>query len=182
MSSYPVTLHSAVSCPLWTVTDAMPADAWVPVLCDENLDRAANQCLFLIPLPMAATHLPAGFPSPAEDFSVRRHDLNELLITHPLATFLWRVSGTSMVDSGIFDGDIVVVNRALTPVHKDVVVAEVDGEFTIKHLYKRLGRVKLVPANPTFPEITFKDGQELRICGVVTSTIKRFKKTVVDKG
>lgn len=98
MSSNPATPHSAASRSLWTVSDAMPADAWVPLLRDENLDRAANQRLFLIPLPMAATHLPAGFPSPAEDFSVRRHDLNELLITHPLATFLWKVSGTSMVD------------------------------------------------------------------------------------
>ncbi len=178
MSSYPASSQQPVPSPLWSVTDAMPVDALVPGLCDQGVDKAGNPGSFpksvLIPLPMAATHLPAGFPSPAEDFSVRRHDLNELLITHPLATFLWKVSGTSMVDAGIFDGDIVVVNRALTPVHKDVVVAEVDGEFTIKHLYKRLGRVKLVPANPTFPEITFKDGQELRICGVVTSTIKRF--------
>lgn len=167
---------------LWRVTNAMPTDAWVPGPADVVLESWDDQKLVLIPLPMAATHLPAGFPSPAEDFSVRRHDLNELLISHPLATFLWKVSGTSMVDAGIFDGDIVVVNRALTPVHKDVVVAEVDGEFTIKGLYCRFDRIKLVPANPTFPEITFKEGQELRICGVVTSTIKRFRKTAVDKG
>lgn len=180
MYSYPASPQQPVPRQLWAVTDAMPADAWVPGLCDQGLDKDGKPSFLPIPLPMAATHLPAGFPSPAEDFSVRRHDLNELLITHPLATFLWKVSGTSMVDAGIFDGDIVVVNRALTPVHKDVVVAEVDGEFTIKHLYKRLGRVKLVPANPTFPEITFKDGQELRICGVVTSTIKRFRKSAVE--
>jgi DNA polymerase V len=121
--------------------------------------------------------VPAGFPSPAEDFAVKRHDLNDLLITHAVATFLWRVSGHSMTEAGIFDGDILVVNRALTPVHKDVVVAEIDGEFTVKYFYKRGGQIKLQPANPTFPEITFKEGQSLRICGVVTSCIKRFRKT-----
>lgn len=79
-----------------------------------------------------------------------------------------------MVEAGIDDGDILVVDRALTPLHRNIVVAQVDGDFTVKYLYKRNGRFKLVPANPTFPEITFKDGQTLTICGVVTSTIKRF--------
>ncbi|MCZ8227540.1 MAG: peptidase, partial [Burkholderiaceae bacterium] len=72
--------------------------------------------------------VPAGFPSPAADFAVKRHDLNELLITHPAATFMWRIAGQSMIELGIFDGDIVVVNRALLPPkHGDVVVAEIDG-------------------------------------------------------
>lgn len=131
----------------------------------------------LKPLRVVPGKVPAGFPSPAEDFAVKRHDLNELLITHAMATFLWRVSGQSMTEAGIFDGDILVVNRALTPVHKDVVVAEVDGEFTVKYFYKRNGSIKLQPANPTYPEITFKEGQSLRICGVVTSSIKRFRKS-----
>ncbi len=131
----------------------------------------------LQPLRVVPGKVPAGFPSPAEDFAVKRHDLNELLITHAMATFLWRVSGQSMTEAGIFDGDILVVNRALTPVHKDVVVAEVDGEFTVKYFYKRNGSIKLQPANPTYPEITFKEGQSLRICGVVTSAIKRFRKS-----
>ena len=81
--------------------------------------------------------------------------------------FVLEVQGDSMIEAGIFDGDILVVNRALTPVHKDVVVAEVDGEFTVKYFYKRNGNIKLQPANPTYPEITFKEGQSLRICGVV---------------
>lgn len=118
----------------------------------------------------------AGFPSPADDFSVKRQDLNDLLITHPLATFLWRVSGNSMVGVGIFSGDILVVNRALSPQHQDIVVAEVDNDFTVKQLYKRAGRIKLMAADPTFPDITFKDGQTLRICGVVTSSVKIFRK------
>jgi DNA polymerase V len=119
----------------------------------------------------------AGFPSPADDFSVKRHDLNELLITHPSATFFWRVRGTSMLGAGIADGDILVVNRALVPHHGDVVVAEVDNDFTVKYLHKRAGRVKLRAADPTFPDIVFDDAesQRLVIVGVVTSTIKRFR-------
>lgn len=125
-------------------------------------------------LPIVEQSIQAGFPSPADDFAVKRHDLNELLITHPLATFFWRVAGKSMLDAGIDDGDILVVNRALVATHRNIVVAQVDGDFTVKYLHSRNGRVKLVPANPTFPEITFKDGQTLVICGVVTCTIKRF--------
>ena len=127
-------------------------------------------------LPIVEGKIPAGFPSPADDFATKRHDLNELLITHPLATFFWQVSGESMREAGIFDSDILVVNRALRPVHRSIVVAQVDGEFTVKFLHKRADRVKLVPANPTFPEIIFKEGQQLIICGVVTSSIKRFTK------
>ena len=106
-------------------------------------------------------NLPAGFPSPAADFAVKRHDLNELLITHPAATFMWRISGQSMIELGIFDGDIVV--------------AEVDGDFTVKQFWRRAGVVQLRPANPTYPAILFKDGQTMTICGVVTATIKRFR-------
>ena len=107
-------------------------------------------------------NLPAGFPSPAADFAVKRHDLNELLITHPAATFMWRISGQSMIDLGFFDGDIVVVNRALLPAkHGDIVVAEVDGDFTVKQFWRRAGVVQLWPANPTYPAILFKDGQTL---------------------
>ena len=125
-------------------------------------------------LPMVATRLPAGFPSPADDFSVKRHDLNELLITHPQATFFWRVAGKSMVEAGIDDGDILVVNRALTAGHRNIVVAQIDGDFTVKYLHKRNGRIRLVAANPTFPDITFKEGQVMVVVGVVTCTIKRF--------
>ena len=81
-----------------------------------------------------------------------------------------------MIEAGIDDGDILVVNRALTPVHRHIVVAQVDGDFTVKYLYKRNGRVKLQSANPTFPEIVFQEGQQLIISGVVIFAIKRFVK------
>lgn len=129
----------------------------------------------LLPLPQVQGSVRAGFPSPADDFAVKRHDLNDLLITHPVATFFWEARGLSMLQAGIGDGDILVVNRALSPRHRDIVVAEVDNDFTVKFLYQRGGRVKLTAADPTFPEIVPKDGQTLSICGVVTCAIKRFR-------
>ncbi len=139
-------------------------------------DAAAFFSSGALPLPMMEGTVWAGFPSPAADFAVKRQDLNELLITHPAATFFWTVRGTSMIGAGIFDGDILVVNRALTPQHQDIVVAEVDNDFTVKYLYKRNGQVQLRAANPTFPPIILKEGQTMIICGVVTSSIKRFRK------
>jgi DNA polymerase V len=124
---------------------------------------------------MVAGSVRAGFPSPADDFAVKRHDLNELLITHPVATFFWRARGLSMLQAGIGDGDILVVNRALEARHRDIVVAEVDNDFTVKFLYKRAGRIKLTAADPTFPDILLQDGQTLVVCGVVTCAIRRFR-------
>ncbi|KGM38699.1 repressor [Aquabacterium sp. NJ1] len=116
----------------------------------------------------------AGFPSPADDFAARRIDLTEVLIAHPQATFLLRAQGWSMKDAGIGDGDMLVVDRAISPRHNHIVVAVVDGEFTVKTLYQRAGRIRLKPANPTFPDIVPRQGQTIEIWGVVTSCIKRF--------
>ena len=145
------------------MNSSLPADATVFV-------RGPN-----LTLAWVEGSVPAGFPSPAADFAVKRHDLNELLITHPAATFMWQARGLSMTGLGIADGDILVVNRALTPKHGDIVVAEVDGDFTVKQFYRRSGVVQLRAGNPTFPPILFRDGQTMTICGVVTATIKRFK-------
>ena len=125
-------------------------------------------------LPLALAHVQAGFPSPADDFAVKRIDLNDILITHPQATYLLRVAGDSMRDAGILDGDTIVCNRALRARHGNVVVATVDGEFTCKYLHQRAGRVKLRAANPTFPEIVPREGQTIEVFGVVTAAITRF--------
>jgi DNA polymerase V len=116
----------------------------------------------------------AGFPSPAEDLGAQRIDLTTLLVTHTQATYFLKASGHSMVEAGIFDGDIMVVDRAVKPRHGHIVVAVVDGDFTVKRLYQRAGRVKLRAANVTFPEIVPKEGQTIEVWGVVTATIKRF--------
>ncbi|WP_288253808.1 translesion error-prone DNA polymerase V autoproteolytic subunit [uncultured Hydrogenophaga sp.] len=125
-------------------------------------------------LPMPDAPVRAGFPSPAEDFAVNRLDLTQILVTHPQATFLLRVAGSSMRDAGIEDGDTLVVDRAIKPQHGHVVVAVVDGEFTVKYLHQRAGRLRLKAANPTFPDIVPKDGQTIEVWGVVSSCIKRF--------
>lgn len=116
----------------------------------------------------------AGFPSPAEDLGAQRIDLTQLLVVHAQATYFLRASGQSMIEAGIFDNDILVVDRALKPRHNHIVVAVVDGDFTVKLLYQRAGRIKLKAANPTFPDIVPKDGQTLEVWGVVTSCIKQF--------
>ena len=116
----------------------------------------------------------AGFPSPAEDLGAQRIDLTALLVTHTQATYFLKASGHSMVEAGIFDGDIMVVDKAIKPRHGHIVVAVVDGDFTVKRLYQRAGRVKLRAANVTFPEIVPKEGQTIEVWGVVTATIKRF--------
>lgn len=100
----------------------------------------------------------AGFPSPAEDTCAKRIDLNAVLIAHPSATYLLRARGTSMVEAGIFDGDVLIIDKAVRAKHGHIVVAEVDGEFTVKTLFNRYGRTKLQAANVTFPDIQFKDG------------------------
>ena len=126
-------------------------------------------------LPVAGDCVRAGFPSPAEDFHVERLDLTTILVSHPQATFFLRLRGDSMHDAGLFDGDLLVVNRALKPVNGDVVIAVVDGEFTCKTLWLKFGRMKLVAANPTYPEIVPKEGQTIEVWGVVTASIKRFR-------
>ncbi|WP_082680340.1 LexA family protein [Paucibacter sp. KCTC 42545] len=117
----------------------------------------------------------AGFPSPAEDHGVERIDLNKELIKHPQATFMMRVRGASMREAGIDDGDVVLVDRAIKPSHGHVVVAVVDGEFTVKRLWKRGSNLKLQAANPTYPDILPRDGQTVEVWGVVTTAIKSMR-------
>lgn len=125
-------------------------------------------------LPLATATVRAGFPSPAADFGETRIDLVAELIAHPQATYLLRVRGLSMVDAGLGDNDIIVVDRALKPSSGNIVVAVVDGDFTVKFLHMRAGRIKLKAANPTFPDIVPKDGQTVEVWGVVTACVKQF--------
>ena len=125
------------------------------------------------PVTSLAGSISAGFPSPAEDHAVKRIDLNEVLIKHPLSTYLMRVSGASMREAGIDDGDVVLVDKVIKPAHGQVVVAIVDNEFTVKRLWKRGSSVKLQAANPTYPDIVPREDQTIEVWGVVTTVIKR---------
>jgi len=115
----------------------------------------------------------AGFPSPAEDIGAKRIDLTARLIKHPQATFLMKARGDSMRDAGIFDGDVLVVDRAVQPKSGHIVIAVLEGEFVCKTLSMRAGRVKLKAANPCHPDIVPKESQTVEIWGVVTAAIKQ---------
>lgn len=123
-------------------------------------------------LPLFLEYVPCGFPSPAQDYVETRIDITALCIQHPSATYLLKASGDSMIGEGITDGDLLVVDSALTPQDGDVVVAAVDGDFTVKLL--RLRPVpQLVPTNPAYRPITFTDDSQLQIFGVVSWVLKK---------
>ena len=133
-------------------------------------------CCEPIELRLVEGSVRAGFTSPAEDYAVSRIDLAGLLIKHEQTTFLMKVSGDSMIGAGLFDGDLMVVDKVIKEVHGDIVIAEIDGEFTCKRLYRRNGIFMLKPENPTYPDIRPKPGQTVEIWGVVTSSIRRYRK------
>jgi SOS regulatory protein LexA len=115
----------------------------------------------------------AGFPSPAEEELVDTLSLDELLIQNPEATFLLKVSGDSMSGAGILPGDMVIVDKGQPPKSGDIVIAEVDGAWTMKYLRKRGESVTLLPANPNYKPIRPKS--ELRIAGVVTAVVRKYR-------
>lgn len=126
-------------------------------------------------IPLFAHTVQAGFPSPADDYVADTLDLNEHLIHRKEATFFVQASGESMIGAGIQDGDILIVDRSITPTNGRIVIATVDGEFTVKRLEKTKTAIRLLPENPDFQPIEFKSEQELQIWGVVTSVIHQFK-------
>tara|TARA_B100002052_G_scaffold168725_1_gene153570 strand:- start:642 stop:1079 length:438 start_codon:yes stop_codon:yes gene_type:complete len=117
----------------------------------------------------------AGFPSPAEDHLDSSLDLNEYLIKHPSATFYIYAKGHSMNDVGIYDGDVMIVDRALEAKSKDIIIAVINGEFTVKRIYIKNNSIYLVPENKTFKSILVEDDMDFQIWGVVTHTIHSFK-------
>ncbi len=135
-----------------------------------NLDWGASAFTFKL----LAHRISAGFPSPATDYIEDTLDLNEYLVRNKAATFMFSVKGDSMIGASIEEGDKVVVDRAQHPKHNDIVVAVVDGEYTIKRLFKHMGRVELHPENPTYSPIVFQDGAELSVWGVVVGVVRRY--------
>lgn len=125
-------------------------------------------------LPLFATAVQAGFPSPADDYLESALDLNEHLIRHPAATFFLRVIGDSMVGAGIHSGDLLIVDRSIRPIDGRIVIAIVDGDLTVKRLSQQRGKVRLMSENPSYPPIKIRDGQNLQIWGVVLHVIHSF--------
>jgi len=122
-------------------------------------------------VPLFSAIVQAGFPSPADDHMEKSLDLNEHLVRNPAATFFVRVRGDSMRDAGILSGDILVVDRSLTPADKQIVVAMLDGDFTVKRLCRKGSLVFLKAENDSFPPIEVSENQDLVIWGVVTFII-----------
>jgi DNA polymerase V len=127
-------------------------------------------------LPLFGSKVPAGFPSPADDHIEKRLDANEYLIDQEDATFFVTIQGESMINAGLLSGDKAVVDRSKQASVGDIVMAVVDGEFTIKTLGKaKNGMPRLLPANPAFNPIEIKEQMQFEIWGVVTGSFRRFK-------
>lgn len=124
----------------------------------------------LNPLPLVETPVRAGFPSPADDYLETKLDLTEHLVKHPSATYYIKAMGDSMVDYGIFSGDLLIVDRSLTPQVDDVVIAAIDGELTCKCLGVMNGQYHLLAGNALYPPFPLM-GKEVHIWGVVIHTI-----------
>jgi DNA polymerase V len=125
-------------------------------------------------IPLFFSPVSAGFPGVAEERIESTLDLNEYCIKHPAATFFVRSSGLSMVGVGIGDGDVLVVDRSLEPRNNSIVIALVDGSFTVKRIIKRKGEISLMPENPMFPPIRITGEMDFEVWGVVTHAVKKY--------
>jgi DNA polymerase V len=122
-------------------------------------------------LPLFTSKVAAGFPSPADEHMEERLDLNNYLIKNPAATFFVRASGLSMINAGIYPDDILVVDKSLEPQNGKIVIAAVEGELTVKRLYRDKGKVCLLPENDEYQPIDVSDKEDVVIWGVVTNVI-----------
>ena len=117
----------------------------------------------------------AGFPSPADDFKEVRISLDKELVKNTASTFYARVSGNSMEGAGLNDGDLIIIDRSLSPENKKIAVCYLDGEFTVKRIIKKDSKLYLKPENKKYNEIEVKNGSNLMIWGIVTYVIKSVK-------
>ena len=117
----------------------------------------------------------AGFPSPADDFKEVRISLDKELIKNKEATFYAKVSGDSMIDAGLDDGDLLVIDRSLSPENGKIAICFIDGDFTVKRIKKERGKFYLIPENKNYKKIRIKKEDRLLIWGIVTYVIKKIK-------
>lgn len=145
----------------------LPADCWKIT---DNLTR--------LNIPLATETIPAGFPSPAEPYISDYLDFNQYLIKNQAATIAVRCGGDSMQDAGISRNDLLIIDRSITPKHRDIVMADLGNEFTIKRLHKLdNSRIELHSENSSqsYPNFSLKEGDTLAIVGVVTYVIKHIR-------
>ncbi len=125
-------------------------------------------------LPLYLERISAGFPSPAQDYVEQRLDLNQLCVKRPSATYFLRVAGISMINAGIYPDDLLVVDRSITAQAGDIVVASLNGEFTVKVL--EIDPLRLVPQNEDYHPILINETDDFEIFGVVTNVVRSLKR------
>lgn len=123
-------------------------------------------------LPFIESGISAGFPSPADDFLDISIDLNKALIKNPSATFYGRVRGNSMIDAGLSDGDLLIIDRSLEPIDGKIAVCFIDGEFTVKRIKLEKNHCYLMPENDEYQPIKVEEDDDFIIWGIVTTVIK----------
>ena len=124
---------------------------------------------------LAGESISAGFPSPADDFKELRISLDKELVKNKEATFYARVSGNSMENAGLSDGDLIVIDRSLNPENNKIAVCFIEGDFTVKRIIKKEGQLYLKPENKNYKKIRIKEDDQLIIWGIVTYVIKKIK-------
>jgi DNA polymerase V len=125
-------------------------------------------------LPLLLHRIPAGFPSPADEYAESALDLNTYLVRNKTATFFFRVIGDSMTGANIHDGDLLVVDRSIEPRHGHIVLAVINNEYTVKRLHRVNGLIELHADNPAYSPLRFQENDEVQIWGVVTGAVSRF--------
>tara|TARA_Y100000589_G_scaffold331668_1_gene386270 strand:- start:3498 stop:3899 length:402 start_codon:yes stop_codon:yes gene_type:complete len=128
-----------------------------------------------INIPLLSDSISAGFPSPADDYEEENIDLNEYLIRNPFSTFFLRVKGHSMINSGIKDKDLIIVDKSLNPKPGNIVIAMIDGEFTVKRLARKNDELYLKSENHNYPDFNFQNHYDIQIWGVVIYSIHSFE-------
>ena len=134
-----------------------------------------NPSLSYQPLDLFEHKVPAGFPSPADDHIEKKLDLNDYLIKQKEATFFVRIKGDSMIDAGIHDNDIVIVDKSQKASNGDIVLASIDGDFTVKLLSSYQSKYRLLAANEKYKPIEINESMQFEVWGVVTGAVRKFK-------
>ena len=133
-----------------------------------------NSANKIFKIPLLTDSVSAGFPSPADDYTEENIDLNEHLISNPFSTFFLRVKGDSMINAGIKDQDLIIVDKSLTAKPGNIIIAMIDGEFTIKRLSIKNNELYLKAENHNYPDFRFKNHIDIQIWGVVIYSIHSY--------
>ncbi len=124
-------------------------------------------------LNLCSDSVPAGYPSPITEQAKELVDINSQLIRNEIATYIFRVKGNAMIDAGIFDADVLIVDRSIEAKHDEIVLATFNNEFIVKRLYQRTGLIKLISENPIYPSLVIKERDDFAVWGVVTNSIHK---------